>query len=374
MLRVPTWSMSACSATTFTSRASTISVTIGRPVTSRTSERISRPFTPRPWKAYGEVRGLNAPPRSSLAPAALAISAASRVCCGGLDGARAGDEGERLGADRDLVALAADVDGRALGVVLAADQLVGVGDPVDVLDAGHAAQVEAVEGLDVADQADDRARHAAADERLPTRLLDPLGDVRDLLLGGAGSHHNDHAVEARCGVRMAEPISSIRYQTAMCGTSASIRRRGTSSTISIAASTSAPPSSIRERGGLAAQQHREERGEDRLHAHDDRGPRRRQVRLRPGLAEQRGGSGDQRHVDDREPVAGPVRQHDPARRRGHQADHGDHHALEDRHPEGVARRPTRRRGRRCAARRSARRPGSAPRRTPGRGRSTRRRG
>ena len=129
---------------------------------------------------------------------------------GGLDRARAGDEGERVRADRRPVPVAADVDRRPLGVVLAADQLVGVGDPVDVLDPGHAAQVEPVEGLDVADQADDRARHAAADERLAARLLDALGDVRDLLLGGSGSHHNDHAVEARCGVRMPEPISSIR--------------------------------------------------------------------------------------------------------------------------------------------------------------------
>jgi hypothetical protein len=29
-----------------------------------------RPFSPSPWKAYGEVRGLYAPPRSIVAPAA----------------------------------------------------------------------------------------------------------------------------------------------------------------------------------------------------------------------------------------------------------------------------------------------------------------
>ena len=43
MLRVPTWSMSACSATTGTSRASTTSVTTGSPVARATSARISRP-------------------------------------------------------------------------------------------------------------------------------------------------------------------------------------------------------------------------------------------------------------------------------------------------------------------------------------------
>ena len=58
------------------------SVTTGRPVSSRTSARIFRPASPRPWYAYGEVRGLNAPPRSSDAPAALAIRAAVRVCSG----------------------------------------------------------------------------------------------------------------------------------------------------------------------------------------------------------------------------------------------------------------------------------------------------
>ena len=100
MLRVPICSMSACSATIFTSRASTISVTIGSPVTSRTSERISRPFTPSPWKAYGEVRGLNAPPRSSRRAGGLGHLGRLEGLLGGLDGARAGDEGERLGADR----------------------------------------------------------------------------------------------------------------------------------------------------------------------------------------------------------------------------------------------------------------------------------
>ena len=80
MLRVPICSMSACSATTGTSRASTTSVTIGRPVASRVSTRISRPSRPRPWKAYGEVRGLKAPPRSRVAPAARAMCAASSVC------------------------------------------------------------------------------------------------------------------------------------------------------------------------------------------------------------------------------------------------------------------------------------------------------
>ena len=36
--------------------------------------------TPRPWKAYGLVRGLNAPPRRIVAPAAATASAVSNSC------------------------------------------------------------------------------------------------------------------------------------------------------------------------------------------------------------------------------------------------------------------------------------------------------
>ncbi len=90
------------------------------------------------------------------------------------------------GADRHLVPGRADPDGGPLGVVLAADQLVGVGDPVHVRDAGQAAQVEVVEGVDVADQPDDRAHHALADEGLTADALDPLDDVGHLLIGGVG--------------------------------------------------------------------------------------------------------------------------------------------------------------------------------------------
>ena len=33
-----------------------------------------------PWKAYGDVRGLNAPPRRSAAPAAFTDCATERIC------------------------------------------------------------------------------------------------------------------------------------------------------------------------------------------------------------------------------------------------------------------------------------------------------
>ena len=53
------------------------SVITGRPVCSRASARWRSPSTPRPWKLYGLVRGLNAPPRRIVAPAAVTASAVS---------------------------------------------------------------------------------------------------------------------------------------------------------------------------------------------------------------------------------------------------------------------------------------------------------
>ena len=56
------------------------SVMTGSPVRSRASARSRRPAMPSPWKAYGEVRGLNAPPRRIVAPAAATASAVSNSC------------------------------------------------------------------------------------------------------------------------------------------------------------------------------------------------------------------------------------------------------------------------------------------------------
>ena len=90
-----------------------------------------------------------------------------------------------------------DPDRRAVGMVLAADQLVGVGDAVHVGDALEGAQVEVVEGVDVADQADDRADQALGDERLPAHRLDPSDDGGDVLVGRVGRHDHDHGRESR---------------------------------------------------------------------------------------------------------------------------------------------------------------------------------
>src|ERR671914_710016 len=67
MLRAPICTTSACSAMASAWVVSRNSVTTGSPVSARASARISSPGTPSPLNANGEVRGLNAPPRSIAA-------------------------------------------------------------------------------------------------------------------------------------------------------------------------------------------------------------------------------------------------------------------------------------------------------------------
>ena len=94
------------------------SVTIGSPVSSRASARISSPFAPSPWNAYGEVRGLNAPPRSIVAPGRGDGSRGLERLLARLDGARARDEAEEAVADP----AAADLDDGRIGRELARDE------------------------------------------------------------------------------------------------------------------------------------------------------------------------------------------------------------------------------------------------------------
>ena len=79
-LRAPICKISACSATTSTLSGSITSVMIGSPVSRRASARSLSPSSSRPWNAYGDVRGLNAPPRSTAAPAAFTRVATSSTC------------------------------------------------------------------------------------------------------------------------------------------------------------------------------------------------------------------------------------------------------------------------------------------------------
>ena len=94
MLRAPIWITSAISTTASTSRGSISSVTSGSPVSSRASARIVSASTPSPWNAYGEVRGLKAPPRSIVTPSACDGARRLERLLARLDRARPGDEAE----------------------------------------------------------------------------------------------------------------------------------------------------------------------------------------------------------------------------------------------------------------------------------------
>ncbi len=76
-LRAPIWKTSVYWPTRGTASGDMTSVMIGRPVASRASANMARPSSPRPWNEYGEVRGLNAPPRSRSAPASRTACAVS---------------------------------------------------------------------------------------------------------------------------------------------------------------------------------------------------------------------------------------------------------------------------------------------------------
>ena len=203
MLRVPICSMSACSATTSTSAASSTSVTTGSPTSSRTSARMRSPSTPRPWKAYGDVRGLYAPPRSSVAPARLAMQADSSVCSA-VSTAHGPAMKVNVSGPIGTPPTRTVVRSR---VVLRRHQLVRRGDAHRLDDAGQPVGVEGLEHVLGADDADDRAHDAAADERLPAVRLDVRDDAGDVGVGGAGA----------ITMTMRRSLSSVRSLT---------RRRG----------------------------------------------------------------------------------------------------------------------------------------------------
>ena len=60
--------------------ASIISLKRGNEVISEASFSIFNPSSPNPWKLYGEVLGLNAPPLKPFDPASFAAIAVSIVC------------------------------------------------------------------------------------------------------------------------------------------------------------------------------------------------------------------------------------------------------------------------------------------------------
>ena len=76
----PTWIISAFSINVSISYGDISSVTIGNPVLAFASFNNSKPSYFNPWKLYGEVLGLNAPPLKKLAPCFFTSFATSAIC------------------------------------------------------------------------------------------------------------------------------------------------------------------------------------------------------------------------------------------------------------------------------------------------------
>src|SRR4030095_10233934 len=80
MFRAPTWEMSQYLAISSIWLMSMTSEMIFRLCASAALRSIFSPCSPSPWNAYGELRGLNAPPRRILAPARLTAAAVTGAC------------------------------------------------------------------------------------------------------------------------------------------------------------------------------------------------------------------------------------------------------------------------------------------------------
>ena len=80
IFRAPIWNISVRSRILSASSGDTTSVTIGIPYISPAAFMYSSPAIPSPWKAYGLVLGLYAPPRSITAPDSRTLAAVSVIC------------------------------------------------------------------------------------------------------------------------------------------------------------------------------------------------------------------------------------------------------------------------------------------------------
>ena len=81
MFRAPTWRMSEYLTIISSWLMSMTSDTSFRLWRSAAPRSIRSPSSPSPWKLYGELRGLKAPPRSTFAPARFTAAAAASTCC-----------------------------------------------------------------------------------------------------------------------------------------------------------------------------------------------------------------------------------------------------------------------------------------------------
>ena len=176
----------------------------GEPGLARARASNSRPRSPRPWNEYGEVRGLNAPPRSAVAPAARTARAAVTICS-----SLSTEQGPAMittssPADRHA---GRDGDEGVFGPPLPRDLLVRLRDVDDLRDAGQGLDARRIDPAIVADEADRRALRPGHRTRLVAHLLDGADDPVDLLLGGAVPHDDEHYDLLQRGLSRAVPFA-----------------------------------------------------------------------------------------------------------------------------------------------------------------------
>ena len=152
MFRVPIWRMSAYSATMSTWFGSITSVMTGRPVRSRASARKRRPWTPRPWNAYGRGARLERAAAQDRGAGGLDRIGGLEQLVAALDRARPGHHRQRPVADDRIE----DPDDGVLGMELARGQLERPADRRDRGDAGQRREALEEGRLARADLADDR--------------------------------------------------------------------------------------------------------------------------------------------------------------------------------------------------------------------------
>ena len=145
---------------------------------------------PSPWNEYGELRGLNAPPRSAVAPAARTARAAATICS-----SDSTEHGPAMIDDRPLPPN--ETPGAIVTMVFslapfARHLLVRLADVNDFGDAGQRLDARAVDAAVVADEPDRRARLARHRPRGVAHLFDRLHDAVDLLLRRVVLHDDQH--------------------------------------------------------------------------------------------------------------------------------------------------------------------------------------
>ena len=136
-----------------------------------------QPLRPRPWKEYGEERGLKAPPRNRLAPPAA--TSARGVSIWSRDSTVQGPAiREKCSPPMRRPSISTTV--RSPRLSCARGELVGLEDRHDLLDPGEALEAESGDVLAVADRPDDGHLLAARGWARAPHGLDPGDDGLDL--------------------------------------------------------------------------------------------------------------------------------------------------------------------------------------------------